>query len=77
MPPDAKNWLIRKEWRQKEKGVAEDEMVREHHWLNGHQTEQTAGDRGNQEHGVLQPTSQRGRCDLVTEQHLGGGRGLL
>ena len=33
-PPDVKNWLIRedpdagKDWRQKEKGVAEDEMVR-------------------------------------------------
>ena len=33
-PPDAKNWLIwkdpdaRKDWRQEEKGVAEDEMVR-------------------------------------------------
>ena len=39
-PPDAKSWLIRKDpdagkdWRQKEKGTAEDEMVREHHWLN-------------------------------------------
>ena len=33
-PPDAKSWLIGKDpdagkhWRQKEKGVAEDEMVR-------------------------------------------------
>ena len=33
-PPDTKSWLIRndldamKDWRQKEKGVAEDEMVR-------------------------------------------------
>ena len=48
--PDAKSWLIGKEpnagkdWKQKEKGVAEDEMVREHHWLNGHEFEQTLGD---------------------------------
>ena len=40
--PDAKNWLIRKDpdagkdWRQKEKGTTEDEMVGWHHWLNGH-----------------------------------------
>ena len=39
-PPDAKSWLIRKDpdagkdWRQKEKGTVEDEMVREHRWLN-------------------------------------------
>ena len=37
-PPDAKNWLIRKDpdagkdWRQKEKGMTEDEMVGWHHW---------------------------------------------
>ena len=49
-PPDAKSWLIRKDpdaekdKRQKEKGVAEDKMVRQHHWLNGHESEQTPGD---------------------------------
>ena len=31
-------------WRQKEKGVAEDEMVVWHHWLNGYEFEQTPGD---------------------------------
>ena len=37
--PDAKSWLIRKDpdagkdWRQKEKGTTEDEMVGWHHWL--------------------------------------------
>ena len=31
-------------WRQKEKRAAEDEMVGWHHWLNGHESEQTAGD---------------------------------
>ena len=46
-PPDAKSWLIGKDpdagkdWRQKEKGEAEDEMVRQHWWLNGCESEQT------------------------------------
>ena len=41
--PDAKSWLIwkdpdvGKDWRQEEKGMTEDEMVRWHHWLNGHE----------------------------------------
>ena len=41
-PPDAKSWLIwkdhdaGKDWRQKEKGTTEDEMVGWHHQLNGH-----------------------------------------
>ena len=41
-PPDVKNWLLRKDpdgrkdWRQEEKGMTEDEMVGWHHWLNGH-----------------------------------------
>ena len=44
-PPDAKNWLIwkdahaGKDWRQKEKGMTEDEMVGWHHQLNGHEFE--------------------------------------
>ena len=48
-PPDAKNWLTRKgpdvgkDWRQ-EKGIAEDEMIEWHQWLNGHEFEQTPGD---------------------------------
>ena len=42
-PPDAKNWLIwkdpdaGKDWRWEQKGMTEDEMVRWHHWLNGHE----------------------------------------
>ena len=32
-----------KEWRQEEKGTTEDEMVQWHHWLNGHEFEQTPG----------------------------------
>ena len=33
-----------KDWRQEEKWVTEDEMVGWHHWLNGHEIEQTPGD---------------------------------
>ena len=42
-PPDAKNWLTGKDpdagkdWGQEEKGTTEDEMVRWHHRLNGHE----------------------------------------
>ena len=32
------------DWRHKEKRAAEDEMVRQPHWLNGHEFEQTVGD---------------------------------
>ena len=33
--------VARKDWGQEEKGVTEDEMVGWHHWLNGHEFEQT------------------------------------
>ena len=42
-PPDAKSWLIwkdpdaGKDWRQEEKEMTEDEMIRWHHQLNGHE----------------------------------------
>ena len=42
-PRDAKSWLIwkdpdtRKDWRQEQKGITEDEMVGWHPWLNGHE----------------------------------------
>ena len=45
-PPDRKNWLIRKDpdamkdWRQEEKVMIEDKMVRWHHWLDGLEFEQ-------------------------------------
>ena len=48
-PPDAKNGLNGKDpdagndWRQEEKGMTEDEMVRWHHWLNGREFEQALG----------------------------------
>ena len=48
-PPDVKNWLIgedpdaRNDWRQEEKGTAEDEMVGWHYQLYGHDFEQAPG----------------------------------
>ena len=48
-PPGEKNWLIGKDtdagkdWRQEEKGMKEDEMVRWHHRLNGHEFGWTPG----------------------------------
>ena len=50
--PDVKNWLHwkrpwcfpdQKDWRQEEKGRAEDEMIGWHHRLNGHELEQALG----------------------------------
>ena len=38
-----------KDWVKEEKGATEDEMVGWHHWLNGHEFEQTPGDSGGQE----------------------------
>ena len=54
-PPDVKSWLIwkdpeaGKDWRQEEKGATEDKMVWWHHWLIGHEFEQTPGDSEGQE----------------------------
>ena len=45
-PPEVKNWLFgkdpnaRKDWRQEEKGMREDEMVGWHHQLDGLKFEQ-------------------------------------
>ena len=47
--PHVKSWLIwkdpdaGKDWGQEEKGMTEDEMVRGHHWLSGHEFEWTPG----------------------------------
>ena len=47
--PDVKSWLTGKDpdpgkdWRQEEKGTTEDEMVRWHHQLNGHEFECSLG----------------------------------
>ena len=70
--PDVKNWLIGKDpdagkdWGQEEKGVTEDEMVGRHHWLNGHEFEQTLGDSEGQGDGAME--SQRVGHDWVTGQ---------
>ena len=38
-----KTLMLGKGWRQQEKGITEDETVRWHHWLNGHEFEQAPG----------------------------------
>ena len=48
-PPDAKNWLIKKDpggkdWRQEEKGTTEGKIIGWHHIFNGHESEQALGD---------------------------------
>ena len=72
--PDSKNQLIGKgfdagkDWGQA-KGAAEDEMVGWHHWLNGHESEQTPGESGGQRSlACYSPQGLRVRPDLVTEQ---------
>ena len=73
-PPDVKSQLIGKDpnagkdWGQ-EKRVAEDKMGRWHHWLNGHDSEQTPGDSEGQ--GTLvccSPWGHKVGQDLTTEQ---------
>ena len=50
LPPDVKNWLIRKDldagkdWKQEEKGMTEDKIIGWHHHLNGHQFAQAPRD---------------------------------
>ena len=62
--PDVKSWLTGKDldagykWGQEEKGAAKDEMVREHHWRNRHESEQTPGD--SEEQGNLACCSPQG-----------------
>ena len=54
LSPDVKNWLLGKDpdagkdWWQEEKGMTETEMVRWHHWLDGHEFEQALGVGGGQ-----------------------------
>ena len=74
-PPDGKNWLIGKDpdagkdWRQEEKGMTEDEMVRYHHQLNGHESEQTASDSEGQRSWVCySPWGHTVQHDLVSGQ---------
>ena len=76
-PPDVKKRLTGKDpdagkdWRQEEKGMTEDEMAGWHHWLDGHEFEQTLG--AGEEQGSLvcyspcSKESQSVRQDWVTE----------
>ena len=63
-PPDVKSQLIAKDpdagkdWGWEEKGTTEDKMVGWHHWLNGHESEQTL--RDSEGHGILSCCSLRG-----------------
>ena len=73
--PDMKSRLIEKypdagqDWGQEEKGATEDKMVGWHHWLNGHEFEQTLGDSEGQESlFCCRYWGCRVRCDFVTEQ---------
>ena len=72
--PDVKNWLIGKDpdagkdWRQKEKGTTEDEMVGWHHWLDEHEFEQALG--VGDEQGSLACCSPKGCKKLGTTEQL-------
>ena len=71
-PSDVKNWLFGKDpdagkdWRQKEKGTLEGEMVGWHHWLDGREFEQPPGD-GQGSQVCCSPWSHRFRHDWATE----------
>ena len=73
-PPDSKNWLIGKDpdvgkdWGREEKKATEDEMVGWHHWLKGHESEQTLGDSEGQ--GSLACCRPRGHKELDTTERL-------
>ena len=71
-PPYVESWLIwkdpdaGKDWGQEEKGTTEDEMAGWHHWLNGHEFEQTPGDGDGQ--GGLACCSSWGSKELNTTE---------
>ena len=73
-PPDAKNWLIRKDpdagrdWRQEEKGTTEDDVVGWHHRLNGYEFEQTLGYSEGQGNLVCYSPCGHKQSDMMTEQ---------
>ena len=73
-PPHAKSWLIwkdpdaGKDWGQGEKRMTEDELVGRHHWLNGHEWEQTPGESEGQ--GSVVCCSLRSRKESDTSKRL-------
>ena len=80
-PPDTKSQLIGKDldagkdWGQEENGVTEDEMVGWHHWLNGHEFEQTPGDGEGQ--GILECCSLWGHKESDTTEQLNNNNFIL
>ena len=82
--PDSKSQLIGKDsdagkdWGQEEKGATENEMVGWHHWLSGHEFEQTPGDsKGEGNLVCCSPWGHRVRHDLATEQQQQTGLGMF
>ena len=79
-PTDAKSWLIGKDtyagkdWEQEEKRVKEDQQVGWHHRLNGHESEQTPGDR--EEHGSPMCCSPRGHKESGTTEKLNNSNNM-
>ena len=84
-PPDVKSWLIGKDpdagkdWGQEENRVTENEMVGWHHWLNGHEFEQTPGDsEGQGSLGCCSPWIRKSRIWFsdwtTTTTHLAEGK---
>ena len=73
-PPDVKSHLTGKDpdagkaWGQEEKGMTEDEMVGWHHWLNGHEFEQTPGESAawcNAVHEVTKSQTRLSNCTIT------------
>ena len=77
-PPDVKDQFIRKDpdagkdWRQEKKGTSEDEVVRWHHQLNGHESEQ--GPRDSVGQGSQACCSSWGRKELETTEQLNNSK---
>ena len=73
-PPHVKSWLIGedfdagRDWGQEEKGTTEDEMAGWHHWLDGRESEWTAGVGDGQ--GGLACCNSWGRKELDTTERL-------
>ena len=72
-PPDVKRWITGKdcdagENERQKKGAARDDMVGWHHWLNGHEFEQTPGDSEGQ--GSLASCGPWGHKELDTTEQL-------
>ena len=80
-PPDAKRRLIKidpdawKNWREEEKGTTGDEMVGEHHWLNGHEFEEAPEDGEGQ--GSLAHCSSRSHKESDMTERLNNNNSLL